>query len=127
MLTYLKARWFLLCLLTLIVSGLLIGSQGGSEVVSSIKGCIPNRVLTGLTLFLMAFTLDSSQLKAASRTPTPVIFAVLVMLLRRYVCIRLSCRHPCMHAMPCHAWLLMYACTRAVYICLTGLIQLSMF
>lgn len=75
---FLKSRWFLLTLLTLIASGLLIGAMTEPDTVTRIKSFIPSKLCTALTLFLMAFTLDSSQLKAAFRTPGPVIWAIAV-------------------------------------------------
>lgn len=94
MLKFVKARWFLLTLLTLITLGLLIGSQLGADAVSVIKRTIPSKPITATTIFLMAFTLDSSQIRAAFRSPGPVIWACLVnalfMPLMGWACVRLQ-------------------------------------
>lgn len=78
MLQFAKRRWFLISLLTLITSGLLIGSQSEPESVESFKALIPTRPLTAFVLLLMAFGLNSQQLKASFKAPSPVIWACLV-------------------------------------------------
>lgn len=78
MLKFLKARWFLMTLLTLITAGLLVGRFLGSEVVDVIRALIPSKLITGTTIFLMAYTLDSTQIRAAFRSPGPVIWACLI-------------------------------------------------
>jgi len=78
MLEFAKRRWFLLSLLTLITSGLVIGSQSSPESVESFKSIVPTRPLTAFVLLLMAFSLNSQQLKASFKAPAPVIWACLV-------------------------------------------------
>ena len=78
MLDLAKRRWFLLSLLTLITSGLVVGSQSSPESVESFKSLVPTRPLTAFVLLLMAFSLNSQQLKASFKAPTPVIWACLV-------------------------------------------------
>ena len=78
MLQFAKRRWFLLSLLTLITSGLVIGSQSSPESVESFKSLVPTRPLTAFVLLLMAFSLNSQQLKASFKAPAPVIWACLV-------------------------------------------------
>jgi solute carrier family 10 (sodium/bile acid cotransporter), member 7 len=78
MLEFAKRRWFLVSLLTLITSGLVIGSQCSMESVEYFKSLIPTRPLTAFVLLLMAFSLNSQQLKASFRAPAPVIWACLV-------------------------------------------------
>ena len=78
MLEFAKRRWFLISLLTLISSGLVIGSQSSPDSVESFKSLVPTRPLTAFVLLLMAFSLNSKQLKASFKAPTPVIWACLV-------------------------------------------------
>jgi solute carrier family 10 (sodium/bile acid cotransporter), member 7 len=78
MLDFAKRRWFLLSLLTLITSGLVIGSQSSPDSVESFKSLIPTRPLTAFVLLLMAFSLNSQQLKASFKAPAPVVWACLV-------------------------------------------------
>ena len=78
MLEFAKRRWFLISLLTLISSGLVIGSQSSPDSVESFKSLVPTKPLTAFVLLLMAFSLNSQQLKASFKAPTPVIWACLV-------------------------------------------------
>ena len=78
MLEFAKRRWFLLSLLTLITSGLVIGSQSAPASVESFKELVPTRPLTAFVLLLMAFSLNSQQLKSSFRAPAPVVWACLV-------------------------------------------------
>lgn len=78
MLNFLKSRWFLISLLTLITSGLLVGYHGSEESLLTIQSVIRSGTITPLVLFLMAFSLDSSQLQASFRRPAPVLWACLV-------------------------------------------------
>lgn len=78
MLQFAKRRWFLLSLLILITSGLVIGSQSATASVERFKTFVPTRPLTAFVLLLMAFGLNSQQLKASFRTPAPVVWACLV-------------------------------------------------
>lgn len=78
MLDFAKRRWFLLSLVTLITSGLVIGSQSSPASVESFKSLVPTRPLTAFVLLLMAFSLNSQQLKASFKAPAPVVWACLV-------------------------------------------------
>ena len=78
MLEFAKRRWFLLSLLVLITSGLAIGSLSSPESVERFKSLVPTRPLTAFVLLLMAFSLNSQQLKASFKAPAPVIWACLV-------------------------------------------------
>lgn len=78
MLEYAKRRWFLISLLTLISSGLVIGAQTSPESVERFKALVPTRPLTAFVLLLMAFSLNSQQLKASFKAPAPVVWACLV-------------------------------------------------
>lgn len=78
MLEYAKRRWFLISLLTLISSGLIAGAQSSPESVESFKSLVPTRPLTAFVLLLMAFSLNSQQLKASFKAPAPVVWACLV-------------------------------------------------
>ncbi|NQV26333.1 MAG: bile acid:sodium symporter [Rhodopirellula sp.] len=78
MLQYAKHRWFLIALLTMITSGLVIGSQSSPETVASFKSLVPTKPLTAFVLVLMAFSLNSQQLKSSFRAPAPVVWACLV-------------------------------------------------
>lgn len=78
MLNFFKSRWFLITLLTLITSGLLVGYHGSESVLKSIQNVLRSNFITPMVLFLMAFSLDSSQLGASFRRPGPVIWACLI-------------------------------------------------
>ena len=71
-------RWFLISLAVLIGGGLTIGGTFGKEVADALKLIAPPRLVTGIVLFLMAFSLDSTQLKASFKSPGPVGWAFLV-------------------------------------------------
>lgn len=75
MLGVLRKRWFLISLLTIIPLGLLCGFRGNMDAINSIRSFVPTRSLTAQILFLMAFSLNSSQLKASLRKPGPVFWA----------------------------------------------------
>ncbi len=78
MLNFLKSRWFLVTLLTLITSGLLVGYHGDESLLKSIRSVLRASVITPMVLFLMAYSLDSSQLRASFRRPAPVLWGCLV-------------------------------------------------
>ncbi|MDA1162249.1 MAG: bile acid:sodium symporter [Planctomycetota bacterium] len=78
MLEFAKRRWFLLSLLALITSGLVIGSQSAPVSVEKFKHLVPTQPLTAFVLLLMAFSLNSQQLKSSFRAPAPVVWACLV-------------------------------------------------
>lgn len=100
MLEFLQKRWFLSVLAVLIASGLFWGmqnpapkeaapSQTGATSVEPTgqtdapsKGVLSklnvSQIITALVLFLMAFSLDSKHLRAAIRSPAPVIWAALI-------------------------------------------------
>ncbi len=92
---FLQKRWFLLALAALIASGLFWGMQHPaqkaipSETVTTPEETEPakpailaklnvSQIITAVVLFLMAFSLDSHHLKAAIRSPAPVIWASLI-------------------------------------------------
>ncbi|MHC4877838.1 MAG: bile acid:sodium symporter family protein [Planctomycetota bacterium] len=77
MLAVLRKRWFLISLLILIPSGLLTGYFGNVATVESARGLVNTRLLTAFILTLMAFSLNSSQLKASLQKPGPVCWASL--------------------------------------------------
>lgn len=76
-LTFLKSRWFLVSLLTLITAGLFVGYHS-KEATLKVSTVLRSDFITPMVLFLMAFSLDSSQLKASFRRPGPVLWACLV-------------------------------------------------
>ncbi len=78
MLNFLRNRWFLIALVVLSSSGLTIGIQLSKEEAESFSSLINPRWITAFVLFLMAFSLDSRQLKASVRSPGPVLWASLV-------------------------------------------------
>ncbi len=78
MLNFLRSRWFLITLLSLITCGLAVGYHNTAAAVKSIQNVIRSGVITPIVLFLMAFSLDSSQLRASFRRPAPVLWACLI-------------------------------------------------
>lgn len=78
MLNFLRSRWFLIALLSLITSGLAVGYHNTAEAVKAIQRVIRSGAITPVVLFLMAFSLDSSQLRASFRRPAPVLWACLI-------------------------------------------------
>lgn len=77
MLQFAKRRWFLLSLVTLITTGLAAGSLGDAASVERLRLLVPARPVTAFVLLLMAFSLNSQQLKASFRSPAPVLWASL--------------------------------------------------
>jgi len=75
---FLRKRWFLVSLLTLIVGGLTLGAELGKDFTDALSTVVQPRVVTALVLFLMAFSLDSAQLKTSFRSPGPVALAFAV-------------------------------------------------
>lgn len=81
MLQFLKNRWFLVCLVTLIPLGLSVGwSLPPQELVhfsDHYSGTI-SRLIVAFVLFLMSVTLDIQKFTAALKAPGVVIWACLV-------------------------------------------------
>jgi len=75
MLEFLRKRWFLVGLLTLISAGMILGANVSSAKLGWIYDLINPRVVTFIVLFLMSFSLDSAQLKRSARFPGPVAWA----------------------------------------------------
>lgn len=73
----LKRHWFLFALLILIPLGVALGIQFG-ERVNWLANLVPARWITAIALFLMAFTLNSSQLKQSLASPGPVLLATVI-------------------------------------------------
>jgi sodium/bile acid cotransporter 7 len=95
MLAFLQKRWFLVALAVLIASGLVWGMQNPvakaespanaasqPEDAATPTGLLArlsfSQIITAVVLFLMAFSLDSDHLKAAIRSPGPVVWASLI-------------------------------------------------
>ena len=78
MLGYLQRRWFLVGLALLIPVGLLLGMQWGSLDTEMISKYVPARLLTGIIIFLMSVTLDSTQFQSALKAPAPFVWATIV-------------------------------------------------
>ncbi len=74
---FLRRHWFLAALLVLIPGGLGLGLEFGEQVTGFGKFANP-RWITAAALFLMSFTLDSSQLRRSLASPGPVVLATLV-------------------------------------------------
>lgn len=75
---FLVKRWFLVALAVLISGGLALGGLLGQRVVDDMSLVVRPRLVTAVVLFLMAFSLDSTQLKQSFRSPGPVAWAFLV-------------------------------------------------
>lgn len=75
MLNFFRKRWFLISLLTLIVAGITLGYAVDAAKIEAFKERVPARWVTAFVLLLMAYSLDSRQLKSAFRSPAPVIWA----------------------------------------------------
>ena len=88
MLRFLQKRWFLLALVVLISSGMALGTQVPTAMAWRIVERWPavvqagllhfSRLTTAVVLFLMAFSLDTRQLRAALRAPGPAAWASVV-------------------------------------------------
>ncbi|MDA0588846.1 MAG: bile acid:sodium symporter [Planctomycetota bacterium] len=75
MIEYFIKRWFLISLLILIVSGITLGYVAEAEKIEAFRELVPARWVTAFVLLLMSFSLDSRQLKAAFKSPAPVMWA----------------------------------------------------
>jgi sodium/bile acid cotransporter 7 len=88
MLRFLQKRWFLLALVLLISSGMALGTRLSPEAAWRFAERWPagvqagllhfSRLTTAIVLFLMAFSLDTRQLRTAVRAPGPAAWASLV-------------------------------------------------
>lgn len=70
--------WFLLTLLIVLPGGMGYGLLAGADWRQAISGRIQPGVTTIAILFLMAFSLDSSRLRDAFRSPGPVVWGTIV-------------------------------------------------
>jgi sodium/bile acid cotransporter 7 len=70
-----RQHWFLTTLAFLIVSGLSVGGLGYGPIVEPYVKLLNPRWITAAVLFLMSFSLDSSRLWGAFRSPGPVLLA----------------------------------------------------
>ena len=75
MMDFFKKRWFLISLLTLIVTGITLGYTVEAAKIEAFRERVPARWVTAFVLLLMAYSLDSRQLKAAFKSPAPVVWA----------------------------------------------------
>jgi sodium/bile acid cotransporter 7 len=75
MLTFLQKRWFLISLVVLIGGGLWFGTQLSHARAEQLASRLNTKLVTAAVLFLMAFSLDSHQLKTSLRFPAPVLWA----------------------------------------------------
>ena len=75
MMEFFKKRWFLISLLTLIVTGITLGYTVEASKIEAFRERVPARWVTAFVLLLMAYSLDSRQLKAAFKSPAPVVWA----------------------------------------------------
>ena len=72
---FLKKRWFLTALVTLITLGITLGYYVDPGKIGLLRTYVPSRWVTALVLALMAFSLDSRKLKESFRSPGPVVWA----------------------------------------------------
>ncbi len=72
MLQFVVKRWFLLSLTGLIVLGMSLGGAAPT-VLKPVADAISPLITTAAILFLMSFSLETSKLQAALRTPLPVV------------------------------------------------------
>jgi len=70
-----RQHWFLTTLALLILSGLSVGGLGYGPIVEPYAKQLNPRWITAAVLFLMSFSLDSSRLWGAFRSPGPVLLA----------------------------------------------------
>lgn len=70
--------WFLLSLLIVLPAGMTCGWFTTEEWRDATAGQIHPAAMTVVILFLMAFSLDSSRLREAFRTPAPVVWGTVV-------------------------------------------------
>jgi len=78
MIAFLRKRWFLLTLVLLITGGLTLGARLPREQIDRWSGYVQPQWITMLVLFLMAFSLDTAKLRAAAKSPAPVLWAAVV-------------------------------------------------
>lgn len=67
--------WFLICLVIVISSGILTGYQVDSNQLLGFLEYANPSLVTAFVLFLMSFSLDSSQFGNAIKSPAPVLWA----------------------------------------------------
>lgn len=75
---WIAQSWFLLTLLIVLPGGMGYGMLASNEWRQAISGRIQPGPTTIAILFLMAFSLDSSRLRDAFRTPLPVVWGTIV-------------------------------------------------
>ncbi len=81
MLDFLRRRWFLVCLLTLIPVGLMAGMwlpEASRKVIDSLRQSSLKTWIIAAVLFFMSVTLDGARLKSSLVKPGPVAWAFLV-------------------------------------------------
>ncbi|WP_339731510.1 bile acid:sodium symporter [uncultured Gimesia sp.] len=76
MLSFLRRRWFLLCITLVIVAGVYAGHQGSEDVLSEVKQFIRPSWLTAIVLFLMSLSLNSEHLLTSIRKPAPLVLSL---------------------------------------------------
>lgn len=77
-LQFLIERWFLVSLLLVISGGMVIGYQLSENQIGTLLQYAKPRIITAFVLFLMSFSLDSSQFGKALRSPAPVLWSSFV-------------------------------------------------
>ena len=78
MLAVLRKQWFLVALCILIPGGLATGLSLDADRVEEALSYVNSRLVTAAVLLLMAFSLNSRQLRESFRRPTPVLWASVV-------------------------------------------------
>ncbi len=71
-------RWFLISLVLVIMAGMVTGYQLESDQLQMLIKYSKPRAITAFVLFLMSFSLDSSQFGKALRSPAPVLWSSFV-------------------------------------------------
>lgn len=73
MTAFFKRQWFLTGLTAMIAAGMALGIRGYGPEVAPLADLLRPQATTALVLFLMSFSLDSDHLRAAVRSPKPVL------------------------------------------------------
>lgn len=75
MIDFLRKRWFLVALLSLTAFGLTLGYVSDAKQVEAGVQRVPTRIVTAFVLFVMAFSLNSQQLRESFKSPAPMLWA----------------------------------------------------
>lgn len=76
MLSFIRRRWFLICVTLIIIVGVYAGHQGSEDILAGLKQYIRPSWLTAIVLFLMSLSLNSEHLLTSIRKPAPMLLSL---------------------------------------------------